>query len=784
MHSDKVKNMKVGLARLFFILIGVLNAIIVPAQKLPILPQDPAVKCSVLPDGLSCYVAGNVASKGFADFVLIRKDYTGNETLCSFEDIITSSETTVDSTLFHLMSRVAADAAPADCAVIVCGDVNVESVTTKLKYMSMMIAPSTPSSLPEYSWDGEEKARLSSQIDTLKGLATVRCEWDAPRAPVQQMNTIQFAVYEKAVWELGNVARRWIARNLKRLDIPVADISYRHSGGKNLLSHENFVIEVTVAEEDVKKAEDTMISILTALDAGNVHYHDIVLAENDYLMTLDKSASHAVRSNDEYVRLCRDAFLYNCPISRDRQRLDFFRSKDISENVRKEIFTSITSALLKTEFSADSTTTSYESSLLSDMLSLPDPYLKEKIRSTRKDGFSEGVLWTFNNGIKVIYKKMPTNGTLYYSLSLNGGYGNIEDLERGEGVYMSAYPDHSWISGVKGADFRNMLNLSGMTMNVRVNLFNTAISGQVKDRNVSLMMQGLLAISNECRKDTVAAGYHIRSEKINRKLHDGDGVKAILDSLMCPGYRYAPYKTDKCVSQETYAKAETLFSNLMSKVNDGVLVIVGDMDETSLKKQLQTYVGGFKVRNVASRRPSMKYHTVSGWSAYCADGQRDAILLVVSGRWPMTAANHFAAEVAGMVFERRIKDAFKGRDISVRVSHARSIYPEERFSMMVELDGTSDQNDVEILRTVLSSCAETLDGNIVSAYKAYLENAYTLQKQTPEYWLRVIPLRHLEGKDFTTGHAAKIGSVTPDHVKAIFDVLNGGAGVEYIIRKK
>jgi hypothetical protein len=56
--------------------------------------------------------------------------------------------------------------------------------------------------------------------------------------------------------------------------------------------------------------------------------------------------------------------------------------------------------------------------------------------------------------------------------------------------------------------------------------------------------------------------------------------------------------------------------------------------------------------------------------------------------------------------------------------------------------------------------------------------------EQPQYWLKVIPLRHLEGKDFTTGYAAKIDSVTPDGIKAVFQALEKGAGAEVITRNK
>ena len=123
--------MKVRLFGIFISLIGMLNAGAVSDQDLPLLPQDPAVKRSIFPNGLSCYAAENKTCKGAADFTLVRRDYEGKEELFSQKNVVLSSEQVVDSMLLSLMRRVEKDAAPADCAVIVCGDIDAGSVMTK-----------------------------------------------------------------------------------------------------------------------------------------------------------------------------------------------------------------------------------------------------------------------------------------------------------------------------------------------------------------------------------------------------------------------------------------------------------------------------------------------------------------------------------------------------------------------------------------------------------------------------------------------------------------------------
>lgn len=783
MHALWLKNMKLGIINILTVLAGMMNAIVISAQSLVPMSADPSIKHAVLPNGLSCYVAANKTVKGFADFFLIKRDYTGNEVVCALEDVQVGEDAAVDSTLLHLMRRIQTDKIPSDQAVIVSGDVDQTSVMTRLRYMSLMVDSSVASPKPEYTWSGSSKIRSSIDRDTLKGLSSIRFEWDSPRTPEEYMNTVQTVMYDKAMWEFGRVLCSSIGRTLKDMDVPLARISCRHDGYDNGYLDEKFTLELVVAEPDTSEAKRVAEGVLSALDAGEVDLHDMLCAENEYMMLLEGEAGRAVKDNGDYVKICRDAFLYDRPMAGKKEILAFLSLKDMSESSKRDVFANITSALLDVDSSYTRLAPVSDNILMSDTLAFQEPVFKEKVRISRKDHFSGASAWTFSNGVKVIYKKMPTGRKLYYSLSLNGGLANIENLERGEGAYISDYHDLCWISGMKGSSFKRLLDLAGMTLNTKVDISSTVISGQVKDRNAGLMMKALLAVANECRQDSTAVEYYTRCDDLNLKYAGEEDMKAVLDSMMCPGYRYSTFKTGAGVGKETFAKAESLFADLTSKVNNGVLVIVGDMPEAELKKTLQTYVGGFRVRNVASRRPAIQYHPVSGWSAYVVSGNSNAALVASSCVLPMTSENHFAAEVAAMMLEAKIKEELKDSKLSVNLSYSRTIYPDERFSVSVDLVGDASHQDVKAFRKVLADCSEDPDPKMMAACKEYVKNAYALKMQTPEYWLRVIPLRHLDGKDFTTGFQAKIDAVSTDQVKSIFKLLEKGAGMEYIVRK-
>ena len=91
--------MKAIFIRMLTIVSGMLIAIIMPAQELSHISQDPGVRHGVCPNGLSYYVASNPSSKGTADFALIQRDYDGNEKVLSIDNVLVTSESVQDSTL-------------------------------------------------------------------------------------------------------------------------------------------------------------------------------------------------------------------------------------------------------------------------------------------------------------------------------------------------------------------------------------------------------------------------------------------------------------------------------------------------------------------------------------------------------------------------------------------------------------------------------------------------------------------------------------------------------------
>ena len=84
------------------------------------------------------------------------------------------------------------------------------------------------------------------------------------------MNTVQTAVYDKTVYEFGEVACSRIRAELAAADVPVADVRFAHRGSLEGRGDERFRITVAVETSAADHAEETIREVLAEIDAeGN-----------------------------------------------------------------------------------------------------------------------------------------------------------------------------------------------------------------------------------------------------------------------------------------------------------------------------------------------------------------------------------------------------------------------------------------------------------------------------------------------------------------------------------
>lgn len=787
------------------------------------------------------YIAGGISPQKFFvsngvnpdrnGFVEVGKDYT----VYRFSNLLLAQKgSLLDSAIVVMMGmtdRLAQASDPecrkwysaADNAIIISGDLDSKAVAQKLNLLSYITPASESLQRPAYEWVPTDSAQYSVSRDSSAVFSEVRFIWNAPRVPDNFIGTIQPFIQKMYVAQLGEIAVMRIRKRLEQEAIPFASVSYRHFPSSEGAGDETFTVSLVLEDGHVKEALAVVSETLSSLETAGAGTEELEIVRRRRIRTLGDRVTDPVKSNRRYVDLCIRSFLYGAPVASDSDVQKVYTSRAVAPDTEQALFREVTDALLDPEknlsvicrtgeelqedqvpaIMAEAWNRGKElqapaAITVSDTLYSMSPSPKVSVKSPKKDPMSGGLVWTFSNGFKVVYRKMATSGKIYWSMGLNSGFGGIADLEKGEGAFVG---DLLWkyrIAGMKGDDFRKFLELNNIEMSAHVGLSTAALNGTVQKDNIRMLFRVLAALANEREPDPEANAAYMRNENMRLMASAGTNEerRAVIDSLMCPDYNYSSIKSSGKLTERLAEKADRFYDDCFSRMNDGVLVIVGDIDETELKKELLMRVGSFRTRKSAFYRPSVSYQPVSGWSTHTVAENENGVCLALSVPMPLTAENKMASQIASKILRNRISSALEATGMYVGLYTNTRTSPQERFNVMIYVkeaseDGFAEQrtaDPLEALRVIRSTLRdfETADipDAVIKAYKEWLKNDIAYRQKDPRYWTSAISMRYLEGKDFTTDYKAKIDAVTADKVRQILVSLNNASKVEYIMTRK
>lgn len=731
----------------------------------------------------------------------------------------------LDSTLLVLMGMVhsAVDIeddftrscyAPSECAIIVSGDVKTADVVEKMKMLSYMIPTRSSVERGVYQWNDKE---ASFKVIPSEGTTSeIRVSWKMAATPAQYLGTIQPAVHSKLINELGYIASDRIKRAFASKGIALTNVKSGHYSTASTGSDEEFWMSVVVSADACVAAASTISEVLSSISLEGVSVAEQNSAHNSFMHQMFNKTKRSVRKDSEYIDVCINAFLNGAVPIPQSQLYDFYASKNVRDSVEVSMLNRMASSVMTVDKNlavvvktrASVTTDTLESAFLASWgkpsvaapasdIQVSDTLLnvavahKLPVTMIRKEPLSGGHLWTFGNGVRVAYKRMDTGGKAYWAFGLNGGYGNITDLTTGEGAFVGDMLCLNKVAGMSWGDFVHYLEGEGIYLDAKVGLYTTVLKGVANSYELPKLMRALRAIAHEREFDNAAFDTYMRSEWLSQeRLATSSNV--VIDSLMCPGYKYSQIKSSGKLSKNLIPKAERFYDKLFSKVNDGVIVIVGDQEESIVRKQLRECLGSFATEKSVPVRPLISYQPTSGSMTHITEGNRNAVYMAMSIPMPLTLKNYVASEVAGMLLNNYISSSLVGTGMYAKVYWDTRIAPHERYSVLVVLDEVeglkkdgTEENARNIVRKILSSqgVTEIVDSHL-KASKEWLKHNNSVRKNNPQYWVDAMLFRYLEGKDLTSGVDKEIDNLTAENIKSLLISLSDASKVEYIIRKK
>ena len=773
-------------------------------------------------------------------------DLRDDATVYRFGSISTArGETAIDSTLLMIFDVIAGGGQqktdywkrnyPTNAnAIILCGDLDKDKIVSKLKLLSLVL-PSCPSKaevradstlakpdgVRPYAWCPREESLCIVHRDSTGERYSVSAVYNTARIPGNFLGTVLPTVSERMGDIMGTIVRKRLYREMKRADIPVGRVECDYEGSTVQPSDERYSFTVTTDSSHLVRAAEILGRTLSDIDHGGVRTNEYMDAHNEHFIKVYVNSKLPVTGNSYYTERCISSFIYGTDLASPAERFRFFAKANVADTTFSRNFNAFASELLdstknltlkanvsKADVTADRITGAFRSGWRAsggpaisyavnpaDTLSLATaPEAKMKVKSTRKEPVSGGTLWIFENGMKVVYKKMNTGGMFYYSMVIRGGYASMKDIRKGEGAFLSDMLETYDIGGLKAEDFNRLLLSKGITMSSDVGLADTRISGRAPRQGLSLLMKSLMSVANRRTVDPASFDYVRRClevELISGK-QDRQGRMAHIDSLMCPNYNYSSFKELYALSDDLQTRAQAFFDDQFSRVNDGVFIIVGDMEESRMLRFLQANVGGFRTKPETSAKIRLPYIPVSGCVTVTQDGDHPSTDIVMSTPLPLSAENFMATRIADLVLRDALQKALCGTGTSLTMSSNHLMFPQERFNVMISVEDadietfpldevrTGHLEILDILRKAISEASSTLTDSSLAIYKKILSNEIASRQNDPRYWLFTVYTRNVAGKDLNTRYQDKIKAVTVGKVTEILKSLDNGSKVEYV----
>ncbi|MGN1219540.1 MAG: hypothetical protein ACI4TU_01220 [Candidatus Cryptobacteroides sp.] len=747
----------------------------------------------------------------FSNVLLYDEKAVLDSTLLMIFDIIGRAERFPDSSRASLYS-------PSDQAIVISGDINVDDVVKKMNYMSLMVNSLPSDGEIPYQWKSAEGPLFKVESSDK---ASVSVSWRMPRHTRDNMNTIQPVIFHMMLDELGNVVEQGVESRLSSRGIPCAGVEWSYLPSSDSAADEEFTVSVPSQTDCLPDVLTTLAGTFATIRSGNTALWEISLARRKGMDSLFGLTVNPLKSNSESVERCIKAFLRNSSLASYKETYNFYTSRNIPDTTELRLFNNVVKALVSDidnmtvtckspdkGFTAEMARTLFEKAWNNEEKPLagpcgtavsaePEPYMEKfRLSSTRTDGQSKSTMWTFSNGFTVVYKKMETSGKMFYTLAQRGGYGSIPGLVQGEGGFFSDYPYLSCINGCPGEDFFNTLKMEGIEMTPTVSLSHLRLSGVTSEEKVPVMLNALVSFFNNMEKDTQLAEQYMASQRLRDEFAPIDyKAEAAMEDILCPDNILTPYKKASVLDESFFDKADQYFKKQSKKMDDGLLVLVGDMDEVELRKILTSYVCHFKTAGRTFQRESFRYQTISGTSLYTIDGECDMIDILMSSPYPLTADNVITAQIAGLVMQRRLSETLAKSGMYADVSAEVFIYPQERARMrlkigMADASGFAlDNQPCEPLRalSMIRSCIgdigkQAIGDKELAACKKNIKGRLETQMKDPQWWMEILTRRYMDGKDLYTNLLSKVDGVSSQKVSDLLDKLARGSRVEYLIK--
>lgn len=754
----------------------------------------------------------------------------GNASVYTFRDVPVYDKSVADSTLLMLVDIASTSRHPQ--AVVVSGDIDIAEVRENLGLLSMMV-PRLESRLfvEGTGWAPRDSMNFIVSRNSTLNVAAINVIFTTGRLPREMMDTPQPLVARAYAYILGQIVTRRVEQAFNAAGIPLAGTRYLYDDSSKGPGPERYSFSVFTSFDQIYDAIGIFSGLLSDLDLNGATLSEFIDAKQKLINESKMTERGRALSNREYVDKCVAAYLYGSNLASESVIGGFLATKSLHPQTELGYFNSFVSALLdprrnltlrfdvpnlgldrkvarsvfEQEWAGNPGAAVAYKEDYSDTLSLFEPKARRRVKIMGEidEPITGGRLWTFSNGIKVLYKKSGERGEFRYCMMLRGGAAAVPDLGKGESAFVGDMLFLNRVASLTGADFKAMLGANGITMEQRSGISDLRIGGMAPTSKLPLLMRSLLSVAELREPDSLAFARYRREEalRIDMAALSPRDVNSLMDSIMRPDYYFTSRKYMDNLGNDLPARSEEYFDALFSKVNDGLFVFIGDLDEDVLKHELCRTLGNFRTMRQFAQRPRVRSKMATGSVTYTVEsapglvgGGEIGVNIGMSALLPYNMRNYMAFRMAVSCIRRELVGVLADCGAYVEISDNLEVFPSERVSLFIACkpcrsdglpEGVSACPPLELLPVVRKVTSNLTDIEIseedLKAYKEELKSSFGLAMANPDQVMEAALVRYSEGKDVVSGYSEAIDSVDAALVAKILGILASGAEVEYVI---
>lgn len=817
----------------------------VPAQSLPSLPVDSRIRKGTLPCGVTYYMVTNPSAKGYADIAIIQRDQPSSaapldqldgaflarmgvgpssdgflsdvdgSTVYHFRDVPCYKPEVLDSMLLYSFGQVALS--KAQQAVVVSGDIDPVELKKKMDIFSMMVPRMLvkENHKPDYVWE-PSPAPWVEIYEADSPVTTVSVTYAGARVPFDYMNTAQAIVSDLFGDELQVILKHRLARNLKEAGIPYGQIRFQSLRSMDYGGDELYTVQVSVTPAQADDAMRVIASTLAELDEKGATAEEFSDAKKVLTPSLRGRAASSPSLDDD-VRRCTANFLYGAHLAPYSESMRYFARKNLSDATETRYFNQFADALLgqlenlTLEFFAAPDTLDKDQELFNynlaylygsvipsgkeyswhsaDTSSLQVSGSKIKIKTEKAEPVTGGSVWTFTNGMRVVFKPVAGSGVFHYALQLNGGLAAIQGLREGEGGYIGDMLGLYNVAGISAPVFRDILAAGGVSMETELSVNSFSLKGEAPSSQLQFLLKVLVALANERRINLDEYQLYRRNEALAQP-----SVTDLLYQRLMPGFVYTSNKLPDKLNPDTPVKAHKFFNERFANMQDGVLILSGDLQEEAVKRLLLRYLGAFQTQKGAASRKQVSMNVENKTVTQTLQGYPQGFYILMDGEYALTSDHFYTSFVAARALQQSLVRHLAPYGYTARVEPGVLAQPQERFQLQITCQPASpdglpanirprdNEQVLAAIREAISAAAKApVNAADLKGWKDRLMADVKLQLASPSGFVNVLLARYANNKDVASRYAESITAINEARVLEFMSTVAAGARIEYLV---